>query len=133
MGVIRRQSTTDASRRRTAAAATRRYSSQKGGGDRRGNGGGQLQQQGERSSQNQEWSFGGRGVLGDWECLVKDPLDGRTYYVRGGRHQGRLLRRLRNSAFLSARVRVRRQGAGRVDEKKVEEEMKKVGGGGGRV
>jgi hypothetical protein len=43
--------------------------------------------------------------LGDWEFLVKDPLDGRTYYVRGGRHLGRLLRRLRNSAFLSARVR----------------------------
>jgi hypothetical protein len=56
LGVIRVQSTTDAARRRTAAAATRRYSSQKGGGDRRGNGGGQLQQQGERSSQNQEWS-----------------------------------------------------------------------------
>ena len=43
--------------------------------------------------------------MGDWEFLVKDPLDGRTYYVRGGKHQGRLLRRLRNSAFLSARVR----------------------------
>jgi hypothetical protein len=42
--------------------------------------------------------------LGDWEFLVKDPLDGSTSYVRGGRRLGRLLRRFRNSAFLSGRV-----------------------------